>query len=317
MDLAKLSAPARQEAMRLSRFDLNLLVVFEALMEERSVSRAADRLSLSQPAASHALNRLRDLLGDPLFVRTPAGMEPTARALQLATPIRSALADVAQALEPDQFQPATAERSFRIAVNNHAALVLATPILRACSEEAPGVRLEIRPSGTLPLEDMLDRGDLDFAIVAKPFDRQRFASRILMEDEFRLVMGMNHETKDAPLSIEQFARMPRIDISSSGEDTSFVERALDSAGLSSRRIGSAPYLALPGLLQTTECIAVVRSQIADALARQTGIEVVDLPFPSQKVASILHWHQRHSGDAAHLWLISAIGRVSALLGYGN
>lgn len=311
MDLAKLIEPDRKEAMRLSRFDLNLLVVFEALMEERSVSRAADRLALSQPAASHALNRLRALLDDPLFIRTPAGMEPTARALQLATPIRRALADMAQALEPEDFLPATAERSFTLALNNHAALVLATPIMRACGAEAPGVRLQIRPSGTLAVEDLLDRGDLDFAITAKPLDRQRFASQVLMEDEFRIVMGAHHPLAGAPLSIEQFAELARVEVSSSGEDTSFVTRALENAGLRARKLASVPYLALPSLLQSTDCIAVVRGQIANALAQQIGGRSAALPFPSQRVASLLHWHQRHSGDASYLWLISIILRASA------
>jgi DNA-binding transcriptional LysR family regulator len=314
MDLAKLNRRAQQDRMRLSRFDLNLLVVFEALMEERSVSRAADRLALSQPATSNALGRLRVLLGDPLFVRTPSGMEPTARALQLATPVRRALEDFAQALEPADFVPATAGRVFRLALNNHAALVLAAPILRACAIEAPGIQLDIRPSGTLAVDDLLDRGDLDFVITAHPLDRQRFASRVLIEDGYQLVMRSGHRLAGATLSLADFSAAARIEVSSSGEDMSFVSQALAAAGLPDVSKGSVPYLALPTLLRDSDHVAVVRRQIAQVLARSGEIVTGVLPLPDRRVATVLSWHQRHSGHAAHLWLADLMTRTALLVG---
>ncbi len=310
MDLAKLSGGARKGGMRLSRFDLNLLVVFEALMEERSVSRAASRLALSQPAASHALGRLRALLDDPLFVRTPAGMEPTARALQLATPIRRALEDFAQALEPEDFSPAVAERVFRLALNNHAALVLAAPILCACAVEAPRIRLDIRPSGTLAVEDLMDRGDLDFVITAQPLDRQRFASKVLIEDGYQLVMRAGHPQAGASLTLQDFAGLSRIDVSSSGDDMTFISQALADAGFSDATAGAVPYLALPALLRGSDHVATVRKQIAQTLSHSGEIVARPLPLPNRRVASVLSWHQRHSGHAAHLWLAELITRTS-------
>src|SRR5206468_4607085 len=116
---------AEGECMNLATFDLNLLLVFEAILRERSVTRAAEHLSLSPPAVSHALNRLRWMLKDQLFVRTPAGMMPTSRAEQLALPARRALDELQLALEPETFVPSTADRRFAIAVNNYAAVVLA------------------------------------------------------------------------------------------------------------------------------------------------------------------------------------------------
>ena len=310
MDLAKLIGEGRQEAMRLTRFDLNLLVVFEALMEERSVTRAASKLALSQPAASNALGRLRALLDDPLFVRTPAGMEPTARAIQLATPIRRALEDFAQALEPEDFSPAVADRRFRLALNNHAALVLAAPILRACSTEAPGIRLDIRPSGTLAVDDLLDRGELDFVITARPLDRQRFASKVLMEDGYQLAMRTGHPLAGVALTLADFAALSRIDVSSSGEDMAFVGQALSDASLSDVSAGSVPYLALPALLRDTDHVAVVRKQIAQGLSRSGYITTSPLPLPDRRVATVLSWHQRHSGNSAHVWLAELITRTT-------
>ncbi len=152
--------------MNLATFDLNLLLVFEAILRERSVTRGAEALNLSQPAMSHALNRLRWMLKDQLFVRTPAGMMPTPRAEQLALPVRRALDELQLALEPETFNPSAAERWFTIAVNNYAAVVLAGPIVTECALLAPRIRLSLRPSGTLDLPDLLDRGELDLVISA-------------------------------------------------------------------------------------------------------------------------------------------------------
>ena len=135
--------------MRLRNLDLNLLLVFDAVLRERSVVRAADSLAISQPAVSHALNRLRHALKDKLFIRTPAGMSPTPRAEQLALPVRRALNELQLAVEGDTFDPSMAHRRFTIAVNNYAAVVAAGPILAAVRAQAPNVRLSLVPSGTL------------------------------------------------------------------------------------------------------------------------------------------------------------------------
>src|SRR5882672_4782433 len=150
--------------MNWGAFDLNLLIVFDAVMQERSVTRAGQRIGLSQPAMSHALGRLRHMLKDELFIRAPDGMVPTPRAEELAQPLRSALSEMQRALEPTAFDPAAADRNFALALNNYAAVVLAAPLVTAVAAAAPSVRLELRPSGTLDLVDRLDRGDLDLAL---------------------------------------------------------------------------------------------------------------------------------------------------------
>src|SRR6266481_386724 len=128
-------------------FDLNLPIAFDAVMQERSVTRAGGRIGLSQPAVSHALSRLRHMLKDELFVRTPEGMVPTPRAEQLAEPLRRALSDMQFALEPETFVPSEASRRFVIALNNYAAVVLASPLLTAVTDVAPRLRLDLRPTG--------------------------------------------------------------------------------------------------------------------------------------------------------------------------
>src|SRR5258708_67594 len=137
---------------------------------------------------SHALNRLRWMLKDQLFIRTPEGMVPTPRAEQLAHPVRCAMGELQSALDPEEFIPAQAERRFTVAVNNYAAVVLAGPIIAECAALAPNVRISLRPSGTLNLPELLDRGEPDIAIAAVEPPADRFASRVLVEDPYVAVM---------------------------------------------------------------------------------------------------------------------------------
>src|SRR3979411_2620429 len=158
------SGSVAKPAPKLGAIDLNLLVVFDAIMRDRSVTRAGQRLGLSQPAMSHALTRLRHMLKDELFVRSPNGLVPTPRPEELATPIRIALDGLQQSLEPVQFDPSKATTTFRIAVENYAAIVLVAPIAAQIAKIAPGVKLDFRPSGTLNVLELLDRSELHLAI---------------------------------------------------------------------------------------------------------------------------------------------------------
>src|SRR4051794_16016697 len=150
--------------VKLGAIDLNLLVVFDAVMQEQNVTRAGQRLGLSQPAMSHALSRLRHMLKDDLFVRTPEGMIPTPRAESLAPPLRNALSEMQLALEPTAFDPAASDRRFVLTLNNYAAVVIASPLVAAVSAVAPAVQLDLRPGGTLDVGEQLDRGDLDLSL---------------------------------------------------------------------------------------------------------------------------------------------------------
>src|ERR1700730_10202272 len=162
-------------APKLAALDLNLLVVFDAIMRERSVTRAGQRLGLSQPAMSHALTRLRHMLKDELFVRSPNGMVPTPRAEELATLIRIALDGLQQSLEPVEFEPSKATTTFRIAVDNYAAIVLVAPIAAHVAKIAPGVTLDFRPSGTLNVLELLDRSELQLALGPSGATGERFS----------------------------------------------------------------------------------------------------------------------------------------------
>ena len=297
--------------MNLNQFDLNLLRVFETVFRERSVTKAGQRLGLSQPALSHALNRLRWLLKDELFVRTPGGMTPTPRAEELVQPVRRALSELQSALEPETFVPADAERRFVLAVNNYAAVVLAAPIITKVSALAPKIRLSLRPSGTLDLVDLLDRGEIDLAVSAFEPPQDRFASRILVEDHFVVAMRRGHPAQSGRLDMRRFASLPHLTISSSGEDLRFVDTALEEAGLVRTIALDAPYLSAGAILVQSDMVAVLGNNIAREFRRNFPIELRKLPFASHSLRSIMAWHRRFESQPAHRWLRETIATAAA------
>jgi DNA-binding transcriptional LysR family regulator len=292
--------------MRLRSLDLNLLLVFDAVLRERSVVRAADSLAISQPAVSHALNRLRHALKDKLFVRTPAGMSPTPRAEQLALPVRKALNELQLAVEGDTFDPSTADRRFTIAVNNYAAVVAAGPILAAVRAQAPNVRLSLLPSGTLNLRDRLDRGELDLAVSGRAIDGERFASQQLIEDRFVAVLRSGHPALRKKLTTAALAELQHLGISSSGEDLTFLDEFL-KARKSARVVASdVPYLSAGAVLVQSNLVAILGRKLAMEFRRAYAIEIREFPFEAPFLHSVMSWHRRFDDVPAHRWLRSTI-----------
>ncbi len=294
-------------------FDLNLLVVFDGLMHERSVTRAGKRLGMSQPAMSHALNRLRYLLKDQLFIRTPKGMVPTPRAEQLALPLRHALAEMQRALEPETFVAAQANRRFAIATNNYAAIVMAAPLVAAVSAAAPLVQLDLRPSGTLDVFDHLDSGELDVVIGTFDAVGERFGSAALLEDRFVAVMRRGHPAGRGTLSAATLGALPHVAISSSGDDTGFIDRSLATRGARRRIVLRLPYLSAGAVLGQSDMVATLSRRVAEAMAQGSALQLRELPFTSPTLRTSMLWHRRLDGSAAHRWLRDLIASVSRRL----
>ena len=300
--------------MKIQKLDLNLLLVFDAVMRERSVLRAADSLALSQPAVSHALNRLRQTINDQLFVRTPTGMMPTPRAEQLALPIRKALNDLQVAVAGDTFEPATAERHFTIAVNNYAAVVLAGPIVAAVRVQAPNVRLSLIPSGTLDLTDRLDRGDLDLVISAREADAERFASKMLVEDRYVAVLRRGHPALKKKLTVAALSELEHLAISSSGENMGFLDQAMQARNATRSVALDVPYLSSGVVLVQSNLVAVLGRNLALEFRRAHPIEIRELPFEAARLRSIMLWHRRFDDLPAHRWLRESVAMAAATLG---
>jgi DNA-binding transcriptional LysR family regulator len=304
-------------APKLAALDLNLLVVFDAIMRERSVTRAGQRLGLSQPAMSHALTRLRHMLKDELFIRSPTGMTPTPRAQQLATPIRIALDGLQQSLEPDQFDPSKATMTFRIAVDNYAAMVLVAPIAANVARVAPGVRLDFRPSGTLDVLEQLDRSELHLAMGPSAAQGERFSRRRLLQDQFVVVHRKGHPAAKArEFSTETLAALPQLEISSAQFGPDFAESGLAKSKPGLRPAMRAPFLSASGILATSDLVAVLPLNVAKNMTRSHHLVYRQLSRPPKPIEAAMIWLRRLDNQPAHAWLRDVIGRVTSDLQAG-
>jgi DNA-binding transcriptional LysR family regulator len=301
--------------MNWRRLDLNLLVVFDAVMQERNATRAAEKLNMSQPAVSHALGRLRAALGDELFVRTPEGMAPTPQAERLAPSVRQALADLRVALEGARpFEPQEVAQTFTVAVNNYAALVIAPRLAATVAREAPLVTLDLRPSGTLDVAGHLDRGEIDLALGSLAAPAERFADRRLFDDRFACVARAGHPAvSGGALDAQSLAGVPHLEVSSSGEGTGFVDDELERLGFERRIVLRAPLLATAGILAQSDMVAVMAERAARAFASQAPLQVLPLPFKSPSLTVAMLWHRRVEDLPGHRWLRGLVSRLAKTL----
>lgn len=292
--------------------DLNLLIVFDAVVRSRSVTSAAAQLNMSQSAVSHALKRLRVALQDDLFVRRSDGMTPTPRAVDLAAGVRAALDALDPVLsETSVFDPATSARRFSLAVDNRSALLLAAPLAAMSAREAPNVMLSLVPSGTLDVASMLDRGELDLALGGPGVPDGRFAEAALVECGFVALVRRDHPAgRDGILTLADMGAYPHLTLSSTGEGTGFVDEAMDRAGLRRRVACNGPLLAAPTILLRSEMIAVMGEFGARAFARHAPLEVLSLPFDTPRLRTAMLWHRRYGEAAAHRWLRGIVSRAA-------
>jgi DNA-binding transcriptional LysR family regulator len=290
--------------MNWNSFDLNLLVVFDAVVEEKNLTRAGRRLGMSQPAVSHALARLRHMLKDELFVRAPDGMHPTPRAERMVEPVRAALRDLQVTLEEDEFEAADAERSFAIAVNNHAARAVVPTLIRRVAKLAPSVVLDVRPIGLIEVLDQLDNGEVELALSTLTEGGDRFKCVGLLEDEYVALFWNDHPVVAAEpeLSLERFASFPHISVTSSGDDTRFVDEALARHGLARLVSAKMPLHSLISVLVGSTALAVVPRRVATDLMSVCPLIMRALPFPSARVTLSMIWHRRLDNHSAHRWL---------------
>jgi DNA-binding transcriptional LysR family regulator len=301
-----------KKAPKLGAIDLNLLVVFDAIMRDRSVTRAGQRLGLSQPAISHALTRLRHMLKDELFVRSPSGMVPTPRAEELATPIRIALDGLQQSLEPVQFEPSKATTTFRIAVDNYAAIVLVAPIAAHIAKIAPGVTLDFRPSGTLNVLELLDRSELHLAIAPSAVQGERFSRRRLLQDQFVVV-----HRKGRPAAIgqefptEKLTTLPQLEISSAQFGSDLDDSSPRRSKPAGRAAMRAPFLSAAQILATSDLVSVLPLNVARNMIRSHHLVFHRLSRSPKPIESAMIWLRRLDNQPAHAWLRDVISQVAS------
>jgi DNA-binding transcriptional LysR family regulator len=294
--------------VHINDIDLNLLRLFDAVYQHRSVSRAADQLELTQPAASQGLTRLRGLLHDPLFMRAPGGVQPTPRAERLAEPVRHALATLEMALgDPHEFEPAQSRRTFHLHMSDIGESRFLPPLMAALRQQAPGVRVEARPWESDELSEALHAGRVDFAFGFLPAvkDTQRMR---LLGDRYVVVLRRGHpflrRRRSGRTLLAALGELEFVAVRTHAD----TRRILQLMQLEERlRLVTEHFLVLPSIVQATDLAALVPRDIAEGFGAENAI--VEPPFPLRDFTVSLHWSRRVEAEPGHRWMRGLIGEV--------
>lgn len=301
--------------------DLNLLRVFDEVMAERSLTRAARNLSLTQPAVSNALRRLRETLGDELVRRAGQGMEPTARAHALWPSVRDALRQLQNSLALQEFEPASAENTFVLAMADATAAELIAGLSGICEQEAPGVSLRVVPLTTRDPRRLLEDEAADVAIGYFPavlsdlsaraqvgkgvaFEHQR-----LYEGEYVCVMRRGHPLAEGPLTLERYCGARHLLVSFSGRPLGAIDQALTALGQRRQVVLTVNQFFTAGrVVAHSNLLTVLPRHFVGVTGIMDQLELRPLPMDVPKVHVDTLWHHRHSNDGAHRWLRNAVAR---------
>ena len=297
--------------MDLRSFDLNLLVVLHALITEQSVSRAATKLHLSQPATSAALKRLRSTLHDPLLVRDGLKMVLTPRAEELLVPLAAILGEIDRTLDtPTPFNPAIVDRTIRIATNDYGAFVLIPPLMNRLQQVAPGIDLEVWEIGRDALA-ALNEGKIDLAIADGWTLRQCSSTEVLFPETFTCLVRQDHPRIRAGLTVEDYLSEQHILVSARGRVPGHVDVILAQRGVQRHVRLTLPHvLAVPAAISATDCIVTLASRIAHALAADYHLKMFVPPIEINGFEIAMAWKPRMTNDPAIKWLRSELMSIS-------
>lgn len=298
------ATPLKMKTMKtdLRTLDLNLLKALDALLDERSVTRAAERLSLTQPAVSGMLTRLRECFDDPLFTRTQRGIVPTLRALELALPVKTILTEVSALLQPKQFDPATAEMTINIAATDYALRAVIVPFMAALRQQAPGIRVAVLPVNNEQLALQFERGSVDIALITPDTAPPELHARALYAEEYVCLMRDDHPLANREtLSLDDFCAQDHALVSYLGGNFHGVtDAALNAIGRSRRvTLSVCSFLVLPEILRVSDLISVVPRRLA---LHHAGLKVFAPPLEIQGFTKTVAWHERTHRDAGYRWL---------------
>lgn len=291
--------------MNVQDIDLNLLRVFDAVLHEKGVTPAALRLGLTQPAVSNALARLRKLFGDPLFVRTPGGVDATPFARELAEPVRQALALLESALAHGPgFDPATSTRAFRFYMSDLGQIEFLPPLVERVHRDAPGVRLEAVALEVDDIGDALATGALDVAIGFLPGLGAPVRRQALFRDPYLCLMRSDHPI--SALTKKRFLEASHALVTYRGGHR-VIEEAFDRAGLTRRISLRVPHFTVvPMVLERTDLILTLPARVARVFERRGKLKALPPPVAIAPAEVALHWHERFEADPGNRWLREAM-----------
>jgi LysR family transcriptional regulator, nod-box dependent transcriptional activator len=296
--------------MQLNRFDLNLLIALDALLHEKNVTRAAERVFVSQPAMSAALQKLREYFNDQLLVRVGRDMELTPRGLSLVEPVREALLRIQATLGTQpSFDPSTVKRTFTLIVSAEAVLRVMPQVFRRLAKEAPGITLHIEHFSETTLS-RLEYGDADLYLglnSLRLFGLRAFPETLRMFDlravRWVVVVSKDHPSVEDTITEAQYLALPHVFGWPSGHTLPLEEmvRRLTNADIDVRAT-TPGLLEIPFLLEGTECVATLPEHLAQTLAKVAPIKVLPLPFATPETREVVIWHKRNEPDPGHAWM---------------
>lgn len=286
----------------LRRMDLNLLVTLDALLSEHNVTRAAQRLHLSQPSVSVQLAKLREALGDPLLLPGPRGMRPTARAESLRGPLREALAALAQAVSsPRPFDPARADKTWRVAASDYGESTIVLPAMAGLRTAAPGTRLAVLDMAPTRIARQAEQGQIDLAFHTAHGSPPGLRRRVLFSERYVLAGRRDHPKLKRKPTLAQFSRLEHVIVSPEGGGFNGpTDDALAAVGMARNVVLSVPhFLFVMSVLASTDLVALLPERLVRGNA---ALRVVDAPLEVAGYDMAMLWHERMHRDPAHIWL---------------
>lgn len=296
--------------MNINTFDLNLLLVFDAMLRTRSTTLAGERMGLTQSAISNALKRLRQIFDDPLFVKTPDGMMPTPCAERMAEPIQEALFQIRNTIEDrDGFTPDESQRTFRLCVSDVGQMMLLPRLLSHLRTEAPHVNLETIESTPQDAPGLLATGEIDLAIGFRKELGEGFHSQKLAQDHFVCLLRADHPTIRNQLTLEQFLSAAHAEYRPSGGSYSVFEEAVKGVVANRGVLRLAHLAGIASVISHSDLVIVVPRRLAEILSRDSDLQVLSLPFESPVFEVTQQWHGRFHKDPGHRWLRAVIASL--------
>lgn len=297
----------------LRSFDLNLLLAFDALMEERSVTRAANRLRIGQPAMSHALSNLRLLLDDDLLIRRGQVMQPTARAQEVAAAVRTLLEDAqAVLLARPPFDPATTERTVHLGLSAETEFLLMPPLIARLRESAPGLRVLVRATNRAEVADRLDDGAIELAVGCFERAGPSHLRRGLYDESHRCCFHPGRIAIDGPIGLDAYRTLPHVLVSLKESLFGCLEDALDRAGVRVAAVAATPhFLSALGMVAQAPLITTLPARVAERWAPVLGLRTSPLPMALAPFSVGLLWHTRSARDPAAAWLRDQVADLLA------
>lgn len=311
--------------VRLSSLNLNLLVALDALLDERSVTRAARRVGVSQPAMSKSLRQLRELFADPLLVRGKDGLIPTPRAARIARPLQQTLEQLCRVIDDaEAFDAASSKRVFRVAMPDYLYALLGGQLVSAFIEQAPQASLLLVPFDRANYHRALEQGELDLAVHACLEPPEGLRSFPVIQDRFACALRAGHPESEAPeLSLARYAELPHLLISISDDvSPGSVDVALAEFGLSRHVICRVrSFLAAPMMLAKSDAVLTGPERLLEIFAKTHDIKLRPAPLPIHGFGYAAVWHERFDVDSGSRWLRRVLERCAdehePMLGEGD